>query len=75
LAGRVQVFDASAPVALRVRAVLADKDAFGHYAAPSHVLYTTGDASHFAGVIRTLCGASLGRVAPASIQFALDEVE
>ena len=56
LAGSVHVYDSGIPVALRVRSVLADANAFGNHARPAHELYTTGDPRRFATVVSHLHG-------------------
>ena len=56
LPGNVGVYDSGAAVALRVRSVVADRQALGDHAEPSHELYTTGDPDRFAAVVSRLHG-------------------
>ncbi len=50
----VRVYDASRPVARRVRHLLAERDAFAKNAHPTYRFYTTGDTEQFASVASKL---------------------
>jgi glutamate racemase len=66
LGDRIRVFDSNAPVALRVRSVLADAGMLaGPGVASEHQFFTTRDAEHFSSVVRPLPG-----VPAHTVQFA-----
>ncbi|HTE83413.1 MAG TPA: glutamate racemase [Dehalococcoidia bacterium] len=63
LGSGVQVFDASRPVARRVRQVLLQRDALGSCPSGPDEFYTTGDAARFAVVAQTLLRRPIESVA------------
>lgn len=68
LGNGVRVFDASRPVARRVRQVLDGRNALASTRCGPDEFYTTGDAGRFAAVAQTLLRRPLPAVAPIDIE-------
>jgi glutamate racemase len=67
LAGRARVYDSCAPVARRVRAVLADVGALACRTEPSHRFFTTGDPDRFSTAVRALLASRLDLLSHTSV--------
>jgi glutamate racemase len=62
LGPRVRLYDPSRPVARRVRALLAQRDALASDESPTHRFYTTGDTTVFASVAGKLLRTTVADV-------------
>jgi glutamate racemase len=69
LADRTLVYDSSVPVALRVRAVLSERDALAGHAAPAHRFFTTREPEHFESVVSRLPGIPAHTIEHADIRY------
>jgi len=71
----MRVFDSSEPVARRVQAVLAERDALGADQRPHSCFFSTGDQRRFAAIASRLLGITLDHVRIPHMQRGTDTLQ